>query len=305
MGQGWLYGRPLTADRIPQVVAATPLFPASRFSQQGGDWAGSSLEALPAQRLAQLQAIYDGAPVGLCFLDRNLRYVSLNRRLAEMNGDPVAAYLGRTVKEMIPGVFPLIEAYMNRALQGEVIEEVEFFRPGHGPGTPGATNLVSYQPALDEAGEVIGISVAVVDITERKRAEEALRESEEHLRSMVELNPEIPWVMDSEGNNLDVSSRWEQVTGLSKERARNLGWLEAVHPEDVEATMKALQEGLHSGKQIDIEYRVKSLDRGWRWMRSRGSPRVGPTGQIVRWYGSVEDVDDRKRLEDALRKEQK
>ena len=122
---------------------------------------------------------------------------------------------------------------------------------------------------------------------------------------MVELNPEIPWVMDSEGNNLDVSSRWEQVTGLSKERARNLGWLEAVHPEDVEATMKALQEGLHSGKQIDIEYRVKSLDRGWRWMRSRGSPRVGPAGQIVRWYGSVEDVDDRKRLEDALRKEQK
>ena len=305
MGQGWLYGRPLTADRIPQVVAATPLFPAYHFSKQGGDWVGSSLEALPAQRLAQLQAIYDGAPAGLCFLDRNLRYVSLNRRLAEMNGDPVAAYLGRTVKEMIPGVFPLIEAYKNRALQGEVIEEVEFFRPGHGPGTPGATNLVSYQPALDEAGEVIGISVAVVDITERKRAEEALRESEEHLRSMVELNPEIPWVMDSEGNNLDVSSRWEQVTGLSKERARNLGWLEAVHPEDVEATMKALQEGLHSGKQIDIEYRVKSLDRGWRWMRSRGSPRVGPTGQIVRWYGSVEDVDDRKRLEDALRKEQK
>jgi PAS domain S-box-containing protein len=108
--------------------------------------------------------------------------------------------------------------------------------------------------------------------------------------------------MDSDGNNLDVSSRWERITGLSKERTRNLGWLEAVHPEDVEPTMKALQEGLLSGKQIDIEYRVQSLDRGWRWMRSRGSPRVGPTGQIVRWYGSVEDVDERRRLEDALRK---
>jgi PAS domain S-box-containing protein len=299
MGQGWLYGRPLTADRILQVVAATPLVPASRFLKQGINRASSSLEALPTQRLAQLQAIYDGAPVGLCFLDRNLRYVSLNRRLAEMSGESVAAYLGRTVKEMIPKVFPAIEAYMNRALQGEAIEEVEFFRPGNGQEILDATNLVSYQPALDEAGEVIGISVAVVDITERKRAEEALRESEEHLRSMVELNPEIPWVMDSEGNNLDVSSRWEQITGLSKERTRNLGWLEAVHPEDVEATMKALQEGLRSGKQIDVEYRVKCLDRGWRWMRSRGSPRVGPTGQLVRWYGSVEDVDDLRGLRQA------
>jgi PAS domain S-box-containing protein len=139
-----------------------------------------------------------------------------------------------------------------------------------------------------------------MDISERKRVEQALLESEEHLRYMVELNPEIPWVMDSDGNNLDVSSRWEQVTGLSKEKTRNLGWLEALHPDDVESTMKALLEGLKSGTRIDIEYRIKSVDRGWRWMRSRGSPRVGPNGQIIRWYGSVEDIDDRKKLEDLL-----
>ncbi len=304
LAQGWFYGRPATADQIPKIVAAAPRMLTARVSMHESGWVASSLEALPAQRLAQLQALYDGAPVGLCFLDRNLRYVSINRRLAAMNGAPVAAYLGRTVEEMIPGMFPAIEPYLRRALQGEAMEEVEFSRPSNDPVKPDAVNLVSYQPALDEAGEVVGVSVAVADITERKRAEQALRESEEHLRCMVELNPEIPWVMDSEGNNLDVSARWEQLTGLTKERTRNLGWLEALHPEDVEPTMKALQEGLRSGKPIDVEYRVKSLDRGWRWMRSRGSPRVGLTGQIVRWYGSVEDVDERRRLEDALRKSQ-
>jgi PAS domain S-box-containing protein len=203
---------------------------------------------------------------------------------------------------MIPKVFPVIELYLRRALKGEAIQNVEFVRPANGVQPQDSTNLVSYQPALDEAGEVIGVSVMVTDITERKRTEKALLESEAHLRNLVELNPEIPWVMDAEGNNLDVSSRWTKVTGLSKERTRNLGWLEAVHPDDVEPTMKALQEGLRSGKPIDVEYRVRSVDHGWRWMRSRGSPRVGPAGQIVRWYGCVEDVHDRKQLEEALRR---
>jgi PAS domain S-box-containing protein len=275
------------------------------LSIHGDGWVVSSLEALPTQRLAQLQAIYDGAPVGLCFLDLNRRYVSINKKLADMNGAPVAAYLGGTVKEMIPEVFPRIEPYLLRAFKGESIQDVEFLRPSGIPGEPDSTNLVSYQPALDEAGEVIGVSVMVVDITQRKRSEQALRESEEHLRNLVELNPEVPWVMDSEGNNLDVSSRWSLITGLSKERTRNLGWLEALHPEDIEPTMRKLREGLQSGAPIDVEYRVKNTSREWRWMRSRGSPLKGPSGDILRWYGSVEDIDDRKRLEEMLRDSRK
>jgi PAS domain S-box-containing protein len=110
--------------------------------------------------------------------------------------------------------------------------------------------------------------------------------------------------MDSEGNNLDVSSRWTKVTGLDKEQTRNMGWLDAVHPEDVQLTIDALRVGLHAGSPIDLQYRVGSPDRGWRWMRSRGSPRFGPSGEILRWYGSVDDIDQQKQLEEALRKRQ-
>jgi PAS domain S-box-containing protein len=302
LGQGWLYGHPLPADQIPDMVKTAHWTPPPGFGMRGNQWVVSNLEAHPAQRLAQLQAIYDGAPVGLCFLDRNLRYVSINQRLADMNGTPMEAYMGKSVQEMIPEVFAEIEPQLRGALKGVAIQDVEFARPSNIPGEPGTTNVVSYQPALDEAGEVVGISVVVMDITKRKQIEAALRESEDHLRNMVELNPEIPWVMDSEGNYLDTSSRWTAITGMSKDKTRNLGWLEAVHPEDVESTMKVLLEALHSGKLVDIEYRVKSIDRGWIWMRARGSPRVGMTGKIVRWYGSLEDINDRKQMQAELHK---
>lgn len=301
--QGWRYGRPGTADEIPAVIAAERLAVFAGLATPGDGWASSNLEALPTLRLAQLQAIYDGAPVGLCFLDRKLRYVSLNRRLAEMNGVSVEDHLGRSVKELFPLWFPLYEPYYVRALQGEAISGVELIRPSAEAGRADGLVQVSYQPAWDEADEVIGISVSLLDITEKKRAEERLRVVEEHQvqASMPEINPEVPWVMDAEGNDLQVSSRWVQTTPLGKDKTRNLRWLEAIHADDLERIVKTMKEALGTGTPIDIEYRIEGEVGEWRWMRSTGSPRFGASGEITRWYGSVEDIHDRKQAEDSIR----
>ena len=166
LGQGWHYGRPVSAERIREIVAASQQSLSPRMLPEGSDLT-STLEALPAQRLAQLQAIYNGAPVGLCFLDRNLRYVSLNQRLADLTGLPAATYIGRTVMEMVPELFPRLQPFLQRALKGEAIKGVEAVKPSSARGKLGKRVVFSYQPAFDEAHEVIGISVAVMDITER------------------------------------------------------------------------------------------------------------------------------------------
>lgn len=302
MGQGWLYGKPLPAESIPAMVAAAPQTLSSRLSKwQSGDVA-SGLEAQPTQRLAQLQAIYDGAPVGLCFLDKDLRHVSINRRLAELGGMSAAAYVGRTVQEVLPELFTRVESYLKRALQGESVTDVELSGPFTSCGGSDATVLVSYQPAFDEAGEVIGVSVGMVDITDRKRAEDALRKSAAHYRNMVELNPNIPWALDAKGNVVDFSSRWIELTGLSEEETRMSGWLHALHPDDREATIAAVNQSVESKGSIDIEYRVRTAEGNFRWMRSRGAPRFGESGEVIRWYGSLEEIDGYVRVQESLHK---
>jgi PAS domain S-box-containing protein len=192
--QGWLYGKcTIEVDALEAMLAATP----QAISPKLGTLPVSGLEALPAQRLAQLQAIYDGAPVGLCFLDAKLRYISVNARLAELNGLPVAEHIGRTVQEVLPEGYPRFRRYLEEALRGKVVNEVAMKRPAKFPGGREWTALASYQPAFDEAGEVVGVSVAVLDISDRQRAEDALRKSEAELRSVFEAVPVGIFIADA------------------------------------------------------------------------------------------------------------
>ncbi len=274
IGQGYLYGRAAPAEDLPTTLAQRIASHAPELPPTPADATMPlRLEALPTHRLAQLHAIYDGAPVGLCFLDRNLHFVSVNKRLAEMTNLPVASHLGRIVSEVLPGIASRLEPYLQRALAGEAITELELTGPDpHHPGKF-CTRLVSCQPARDEAEEVIGISVAVVDITSRKRVEQALAENEDHYRHTVELNPQVPWTSDPKGMILDVSHRWEDLTGLSKEESLGDGWIKVLHPEDIEHTLAAWSVALRTGLPFDIEYLTRRRDASWRWMRARAAPR--------------------------------
>lgn len=293
-GQGWLYGPPIPACDLPGFLSARPLaLPDSPKSS--GDDRLPSLEALPAQRLAQLQAIYDGAPVGLCFIDRNLRYISINQRLAEINGHPAADHLGRLAQEMIPELFPTLEPYLRRALLGEPLNDLELSIPGPNAEGHPQTFLVSYQPVRDEAEEVIGISAAVIDITKRKLAEEALRESEDHYRHSVQLNSQVPWTSDPQGMILETGPLWEAATGLTPEQTRDQGWVKGLHPDDAGPTLQRWKDALENGRLLDIEFRIGRGDGVWRWMRSHAAPRRDSSGKIFRWYGTLEDIDDRKK----------
>jgi len=293
MGQGWLFGKPVPAEELATLLTVhADQSPLARSMELPGRLSLGRLDSHLAQSQAQLQAIYDGAPVGLAFLDCEQRYVHLNRRLATMNGRSMEEHLGHTVAEVIPGHYRIVQPFIERSLRGEAISGVEITKPSNGSGPP-QTLLLSYEPAFDEANEVVGVSVAIVDVTAAKETEAALRETEEHFRHMMELIPQIPWVIDAEGHALDVSQRWLTLTGTTGEDWRGFGWLKAVHPEDVEATIAGMQSSFRTGKPIDLQYRVRSSEAApWQRLRARGAPRRAQDGSIQCWYGVLELVDD-------------
>jgi PAS domain S-box-containing protein len=301
LGQGHLYGRAVPAAELAGLLARPQPFPGVT-TEVPASIRGSflPLDARPVERFSQLRAIYDTAPVGLAFLDTQLRYVNLNQRLAQINDRSLQAHLGRNVSEIVdPRLYAQFEPYLKRTLQGESFTNIEITKPAR-PGVAPKTLIASHEPVRDEAGEILGVCVSVVDITLLKQKDEALRESEDHYRHTVELNPQIPWLMDAEGNNIFVSSRWTAFTGMSAEQTKKLGWLDALHPDDRDAALAATRAALKTGNALDIEYRARS-EGGWVWMRSRGFPRRDAEGRIIRWYGSVESIDEHKRSLDELR----
>jgi PAS domain S-box-containing protein len=302
IGQGWLYGRPVPPEQLADTLTER-LNPAKAAEPRSTEAnLPLSFEALPTQRFAQLNAIYDGVPVGLCFLDRNLRYVSVNKRLSEIHNLPVSSHLGRHISEILgPDKFAQWEPYLQNSLNGERFSELEARCPD--PHLPDITRtfLISFQPARDEVDEVIGVSLSLVDITRRKQVEEALAESEDHYRNAVELNPQVPWTAEPDGMILDTSQRWESLTGLTKEESLGKGWVRALHPDDLLPTLKAWEKALRTGNLLDTQYRILRSDGVWRWMRARAAPRRNEEGKIIRWYGTLEDIDDHKKAEEALR----
>lgn len=134
-----------------------------------------------------------------------------------------------------------------------------------------------------------------------RRNVDALRESEDHFRHAVELNPQVPWTATPGGRLEDFSPRWLDLTGLTREDALHSGWSQVIHTEDRGFGTTAWLHSIETGEPYDVEQRVRLADGNYRWMRSRGQPRRSESGQIVRWYGTTEDIHERKVAEEQLR----
>ena len=154
--------------------------------------------------------------------------------------------------------------------------------------------------AFWEGGRRLIVSLAR-DNTERKRAEEALRESERRWRSLTEALPQLVWTATPDGSCDYFSTQWTQHTGVPQGELLGWRWLETLHPDDRERTRRAWTSAVQGPGAYDVEYRVRRSDGAFRWFKTRGVPIRDSEGNIFKWFGTCTDITDLRRIEEALR----
>ncbi|GHO55972.1 PAS domain S-box protein [Ktedonobacter robiniae] len=167
--------------------------------------------------------------------------------------------------------------------------------------------LARAMPVRNEAGQIVKWFGTCTDIDEQKQTEQRLKESEEQFRVLVETVPQLVWVARPDGQHEYMNQHWCDYTGLTLENAQSDLWayLQVIHPDDREGNRAHLQRALDTGTMYEHEARVRNAHTGeYRWFLMRAMPVRDETGQIVKWFGTGTDIDERKRMEEALRQSQ-
>ena len=156
----------------------------------------------------------------------------------------------------------------------------------------------------DAQNHPIRFDGVTLDISERKRAEEALRESDARFRHLADIAPAMFWVTEPDGSCSFLSHGWYEFTGQTEQEGlgqSGFGWLNAVHPDDREQAGRIFLAANKARRPFSLDYRLRRHDGEYRWAIDAGRPRFGPNGEFLGYIGSVLDITDRVAAEEALR----
>ena len=157
-------------------------------------------------------------------------------------------------------------------------------------------------PIFSKSGELIEFIGTVMDVTERWKAEEALRESEHHLRLLIEAVPALIWcAMPGDGKVIYANQRFCNYSGRTLDELLDCKWITLIHPDDAETTRMSWRHALETGEPHEITHRIRRDDGEYHWFQTLAEPLRDRENRITQWYGLNIDIDDSRRMAEALR----
>jgi PAS domain S-box-containing protein len=248
--------------------------------------------------LGKLEALLTAAPIGIAFIDRDLRYLRINDALAKLNGRPAAEHIGRTVQDMLPEAAPTIVPLLRQIIAtGEPLLNLEHV--GQFAGSEHAL-LVNYFPVRAADGSVIAVGGVVIDVTEIRRVRESLRLSQQRLQSIIDYAPVAIFVKDAAGHIILTNEKTAQ--SLRRSRDDVLGHRgDELLPSEFEAKHRAHDlEVMRDHRVVEAEEVVPWDNGETRTFLTVKFPFDGEHGERL-LCGISTDITERKRMEEQLR----
>jgi PAS domain S-box-containing protein len=149
-------------------------------------------------------------------------------------------------------------------------------------------------------GDPVRMMGTVLDISEQKRAEEALQRSEREFRELAESMPQIVWATTADGLNIYFNQQWVDYTGLTLEESYGEGWITPFHPDDRQRAWDAWQRATRHRDTYSLECRLRRADGVYQWWLIRGVPLLSANGEISKWFGTCTDIEQIKSAEQKL-----
>ncbi|HEY9434658.1 MAG TPA: PAS domain S-box protein [Blastocatellia bacterium] len=247
----------------------------------------------------RLQIFIEHAPVPLAMFDREMRYLAASRRWMTDYRLGDRDIRGQSHYALFPEVPERWKAVHRRTLEGEIVraDEDRFVR------ADGEVQWVRWEtrPWHAADGAIGGIVIFSEEITDRKLASEALRESELRFRTMISAIPNLSYETDADGANIFTSDQWRAYTGMTEEESAVAGFIRAYHPDEAEDVLAQWSAAVRLGASFERKCRIRAADGSYRWFLNRAQPGRDAEGRLVRWAGSLTDIDDLIRAEERAR----
>jgi PAS domain S-box-containing protein len=245
-----------------------------------------------------LADFFENAAVGMHWVGPDGTVLRANHAELQLLGYSAEEYVGHHVAEFHADR-DVINSILAKLERGQTLREV----PARLKCKDGTIKDVLISSSVyRENGRFIHTRCFTVDVTSRKRAENALRESEQRFRLMADSAPVLIWVSGSDGNCTWCNRIWLEFVGRTLGQELGDGWTENVHVDDRPACLRTRSEASKARQPFSTEYRVRHRSGEYRWLLDSGVPRLGPDGEFAGYIGSCIDITERKRIEAALRR---
>jgi len=256
------------------------------------------MSGLGPSESALLETILKEAPVGFAFFDTSARFQRVNPTLARLYGRAEEECIGRLPHDVLgEAAAEAHVAAVDRVLAGEPVVYGDQFPPFGPAGAQAARWAPSWFPTHGEGGEVDGVALIAVDLSDRLRAEGELRRSEERYRSLLEATNQGVWAADPDGAVAEDCPQWRAVTGQRREEYLGRGWLDSVHPDDRPRVERSWDDSIADRTVFDETFRVRTCSGDFRYFRSRAVPMMRGD-ELSEWVGANTDVTTQHEADD-------